>query len=110
MIDTKNNDNKFLKEICNNYENLLASQKQRGINDFNVFTTLLKPTDEVRLHSRFIESLLNVKGEHYQGSLFLDIFLKKFKPEGFEFDSASLEFKCNTELDHIDIHLTDGRN
>ena len=37
-------------------------QKSRGLNDYNIFTSLLKANDEVRLHSRFIYSLLNPEG------------------------------------------------
>ena len=57
------------------YQDYRAKQKRRGLNDFNLFTTLLNKGDEVRLHSRFIASLLNPKGLHYQDSLFLEIFL-----------------------------------
>jgi hypothetical protein len=42
---------------------------------FNVFTTLLDASDEVRLHTRFLHCLLNPKGSHDCGSLFIDLFL-----------------------------------
>jgi len=43
--------------------------------NFNVFTTLLKEHDEVRLHSRFVTHLLDPKANHDCGRLFLDLFL-----------------------------------
>jgi hypothetical protein len=43
---------------------------------FNVFATLLKPNDEVRLHTRFIHCLQNPHGLHDCGPLFLNLFLE----------------------------------
>ncbi len=42
---------------------------------FNVFTTVLHAHDEVRLHTRFMHSLLNPNEPHDCGRLFLDLFL-----------------------------------
>ena len=42
---------------------------------FNVFTTLLDATDEVRLHTRFLAHLLDHKNRHDCERLFLDLFL-----------------------------------
>jgi hypothetical protein len=41
---------------------------------FNLFSTLLKESDEVRLHTRFLHCLLDPHGSHDCGSLFLDLF------------------------------------
>lgn len=41
---------------------------------FNVFTTVLRATDEVRLHTRFLHCLLDPAGLHDCGALFLDLF------------------------------------
>ena len=46
---------------------------------FNVFTTLLEPNDEVRLHSRFLHCLLNPQGRHDCGVLFLKLFFETLK-------------------------------
>jgi hypothetical protein len=43
---------------------------------FNVFTTVLKASDEVRLHTRFIHCLLDPKGSHDCGTLFLNLFFE----------------------------------
>ena len=45
--------------------------------NFNIFSLLLKSGDEVNLHSKFIYELLNPKGSHHQGRLFLDLFLQE---------------------------------
>jgi len=42
---------------------------------FNLFTTLLGAHDEVRLHTRYLTHLLDPKGSHDCGPLFLDHFL-----------------------------------
>lgn len=81
-------------------------KKLRGLNDFNIFTTLLSSHDEVRVHSRFIHSLLNIKGEHYQKELFLELFIKSCGLEDFGLDVKNTV--AYTEYAHIDIYLTDG--
>ena len=43
---------------------------------FNVFTTLLLSHDEVRLHTRFLQCLLNPEGYHDCGSVFLNLFFE----------------------------------
>ena len=62
-----------IKDIKNKY-NKLNSEKAY---DFNIFTLILKSGDEVNLHNKFIYELLNPKGSHSQGRLFLDLFLKE---------------------------------
>ena len=49
---------------------------------FNVFTTLLKPGDEVRLHTRFIHCLLDPNGLHDCGPLFQDLFFETLSDLG----------------------------
>lgn len=41
---------------------------------FNLFSLLRKENEEVPLHSMFIAELLNPKGSHQQGTLYLDLF------------------------------------
>jgi hypothetical protein len=50
-----------------------AEQKAQHAH-FNVFTTLLKAGDEVRLHTRFLFMLLNEKGKHDCERLFIELF------------------------------------
>ena len=81
-------------------------QKQRGLNNYNILTTVLKEHDEVRLHSRMIASLLDPSGEHYQSNLFLDKFLEVLNVPEFQIDSE----KCSVyrEYENIDLYITDS--
>jgi len=92
-------------EKMRNFKHKQAEQKKRGFNDFNLLTTVLKSNDEVRLHSRMIAALLNPQGLHYQGALFLELFLQKFGG-GFPFDAQRASVK--KEKDNVDIYITDG--
>ena len=94
-------------ELFKNFKQKQQQQKLRGLNDFNLFTTLLKASDEVRLHSRFLNFLLNPNGEHCQGSLFLDLFLEKCGLADFLDTSNTSVF---AEYNSIDLYLTDGNN
>ena len=81
-------------------------QKQRGLNNYNILTTVLKEHDEVRLHSRMIASLLDPFGEHYQSTLFLDKFLEILNISIFKIDSKNCSIYL--EYQNIDLYITDG--
>jgi len=51
---------------------------------FNIFSILLKSSDEVNLHSKFIYELLNPKGSHQQGDVFLSLFIEEINSERSE--------------------------
>jgi hypothetical protein len=54
---------------------------------FNIFTTLLKEDDEVRLHTRFLHALLDPNGLHDCGDLFLKLFFETLsKNPGLDHD------------------------
>ena len=84
---------------------------EQGQHDYSLLTSLLSVNDEVRLHSRFIHSLINPQGRHYCGSLFLREFLQLI-PQAeslltqqlFNFDNAFVEI----EKDNIDLLISDG--
>ncbi|MDM7481430.1 MAG: PD-(D/E)XK nuclease family protein [Halomonas sp.] len=89
-----------------------AEQKRKGLNDFNLLSSVLSVNDEVRLHTRFIYALLNPKGKHYQGTRFLELFLEAIGRQGW------LDPTCVTVLkehcpdgqgDQIDLWITDGK-
>ncbi|MEZ5535560.1 MAG: PD-(D/E)XK nuclease family protein [Thiolinea sp.] len=88
------------------FEKRQAEQKQRGLNDYNILTSVLKASDEVRLHSGMIYSLLDSNGAHYQGSLFLEIFIEVLNRKGFSINAKN----CNVykEYNNIDLYITDG--
>lgn len=89
------------------YKGEQENQRKRGLNDFNIFTTLLNKSDEVRLHSRFLHFLLNPIADHSQGSLFLDLFLKECELIDF-FENTE---QCSVYKEHkfIDLYITDGK-
>ncbi len=59
---------------------LRAEERARATHGrFNVFTTLLSPDDEERLHTRFLHALLNPAGLHDCGPLFLNLFLETLR-------------------------------
>ncbi|MDB6078141.1 MAG: hypothetical protein JWO82_1888 [Akkermansiaceae bacterium] len=59
-----------LKELYERQPGLI-----RESHGFNLFTILLKETDETRLHSRFLQCLLDPQGSHGRGEIFLHLFL-----------------------------------
>ena len=63
--------------------NVWQQAQQRALKSrFNVFTTVLKFDDEVRLHSRWLHYLLNPDAEHDCGTLFLDLFIQTLRQRG----------------------------
>lgn len=85
------------------YENKVKERRARGIHDYNVFDVL--ETKEVK-HSKFIASLLDPKGLHYQGDLFLREFINACGISDFGLDTSNAQV-CR-ESNNIDIYITDG--
>ena len=84
----------------------LEAKKLRGNNDYNLFLALLDINDEVRLHSRFIYSLLDTSSPHYQKELFLELFIKACGLDNFGLNLQTA--KVYKEYENIDIYITDG--
>lgn len=103
MLDEKYVD--FFEEL-NKFKEKQQKQKERGLNDYNLLTTVLNEYDEVRLHSRVIGSLLDINGLHYQKELFLEKFMEILKITEFEFNIE--ESNLFLEYQNIDLYLTDG--
>jgi len=60
-------------------ENTIKKQEQqklRGLNDYNMVNVVRKANHEVGMHSNVLYSLLDPKGLHYQGDLFLSLFIE----------------------------------
>lgn len=51
-------------------------QKQNGLNNYNIVNVVRKATHEVGMHSNVIYSLINPYGAHFQGDLFLKLFIE----------------------------------
>jgi hypothetical protein len=84
--------------------------------NFNVFKVLNITSDEVRLHSSFLAELLNPKGSHGQGSIFLELFVKEIGVKEFECTTAVVEVekyigpKTETTGGRIDIYIQNKDN
>ena len=85
------------------YESKVKERRARGIHDYNVFDVL--ETKEVK-HSKFIASLLDPKGLHYQGDLFLREFINACGISDFGLDTSNAQ--VYREYENIDIYITDG--
>jgi hypothetical protein len=66
---------------------------------FNLFSVLRSPSDEVRLHSRFLAYLLAPKASHNQGAALLNLLLKRLGIQDFDSENAIVE----VEYQNIDI-------
>jgi hypothetical protein len=55
---------------------------------FNIFKLLGMASREVKTHSTFLAELLNPKGSHQQGAVFLQLFLDQFEVKDFHAPSA----------------------
>jgi len=97
---------KELTKQLHEFTDVRNQQKQRGLNDFNLITTTLKYHDEVRVHSRIIGSLLDINGNHYQNTLFLDKFINTIGIVNYRTNKSEVFL----EYENIDLYLTDGIN
>lgn len=97
----------FLRKI-NDIKAQNEQKKIRGFNDYNIFSTLHKDSDEVNLHSRFIHSLLDSSGKHNQGTIFLDLFMRSCSLDEFKIDINNA--KVTREDHNIDILISDEVN
>lgn len=91
--------------------------------NFNIFSIMRAESDEVRTHSRIIAELLNPKGIHSQGSIYLKLFfeaviaLNDFK-ENFDYENAQVLVEEHigridenySEGGFIDIVIKDSKN
>lgn len=91
------------EKVYKEYESKVKERRARGIHDYNVFDVL--ETKEVK-HSKFIASLLDPKGLHYQGDLFLREFINACGISDFGLDISNTQV-CR-ESNNIDIYITDG--
>ncbi|KPM78618.1 MULTISPECIES: PDDEXK-like family protein [unclassified Pseudoalteromonas] len=73
---------------------------------YNLFTVLRSESDEVRLHSRFLASLLNPKETHGRELKFLKELMKILEVEGFDLSNVEVI----NEYKNIDIYIKNDRN
>lgn len=105
MKDTQKHYVNFFDEL-KTFKEKQQKQKERGLNDYNLLTTVLNEHNEVRLHSRVIGSLLDINGLHYQKELFLEKFFEMLHVDNFDYDLNNSTLLL--EYQNIDLYLTDG--
>ncbi|WP_293939834.1 PD-(D/E)XK nuclease family protein [Sphingobacterium sp. UBA5996] len=93
------------KDFINQINETIAKHGLNNYNQFNVFRTMFKMTEEKHLHSRFIAFLLNPQGTHGRGTKFLDLFLEELEMPNFRLDGVTVvpDEVGKSELDNIDI-------
>lgn len=81
----------LLSEVTTISKNYDEIAKTSGEN-FNIFSIMSMESDERYTHSAIIGELLNPKGSHGQGSIFLKLFIDEIEPlkkwDNFEYESA----------------------
>lgn len=91
--------------INNKYDDIA---KVTGEN-FNIFKTLGLSTNEVRTHSAFIGELLNPKGSHDLGDIFLKEFLQIVKESSKTEELNNFKSEnCTIEIEKFAGHVTDN--
>ena len=86
-----------IKDLCE-----LINKKEAT--DFNVFSILDRDRYEVRTHTPFLFELLNSKGTHGQGNLFLSTFLTKLLSYNEE-EAFHPNWHVIKESEYIDLRL-----
>ncbi len=77
---------------------------------FNLFDILHVGHYEVRTHSPMLAELLNPKGSHGQGAVFLERFLTELEIDDFDAESAKVDTEVSIrELGRLDIVIIDGK-
>lgn len=79
--------NQLLREVETITKSYKLVSKATG-ESFNIFSVLNVETDETNTHSRFIAELLNEKGSHGQGKIFMEKFLKNLSIEDFDIEKG----------------------
>lgn len=83
--------------------------------NFNLFRVIGATSDEIKVHSALIAELLNPKGCHGQGDVFLKLFLQQVKVFDFNMEKVSVEVekyigaKTDTSGGRLDICITNGK-
>jgi hypothetical protein len=107
MTGLSENEYKDLLKIFNKLDEDNKSKKKKGIHDYSLMNALLKKIDEVHLHSNFIYSMINPRGNHYCDSNFLNIFLDSINESSFiDIDNA----RTHKEKGKIDLLVEDGEH
>lgn len=81
--------------------------------DFNLFQILGIETAEVKTHSKFLAELLNPKGSHLQGDIFLKLFINYLNNVNVESENVLIDENnkiiLNSEKSNIEIEKHIGK-
>lgn len=104
---------KLIESICRQRD---LAINEKNLN-FNIFKVMGMQTDEVKLHSTFLAELLNPKGSHGMGHLFLIEFINKCSFIDKVFDTSKVDVEVEKYVGEIpesketggrlDIFITD---
>lgn len=83
-MNNKDNINHLLLNVSNIVSKYNEIARVSGEN-FNIFSIMNMEYSEVKTHSSIITELLNPKGTHGKGSVFLKLFLEELAKENIEF-------------------------
>lgn len=105
----------LLKQICKISEKYINRELLSG-EYYNIFQVIDMTSNETGVHSAFIADLLNPKGRHRMGYVFLKLFLEMdvFKDMNFESANAIVEREkyigevTDETGGRIDIHIMDS--
>ena len=101
----------LLLEKVRNFRSREAEMKKYTGEDFNIFEILGIGHLEAATHSKFLGNLLNSKGSHSQGTLFLELFLDELGITTLNINNAKIELEKSVgEQGWLDIYITDGEN
>ena len=90
------------------YLDAANESKKRGNNDYNPLKAVQSVNNEEKMHSGFLYSLLDTRGEHYQDDLFLKLFLQVLGLD--RWFGSTKNARVKKEYQNIDIYITNGEN
>lgn len=91
----------LLKKVGSVIERSEELSALKGEN-FNVFQIFDMERDENKMHSRFIETLLNPKGSHNRGNVFLKLFLASINQTDYFENIESVNTKVEYTIGRVD--------
>lgn len=109
-----------VKKVLNNTKTIIEHHRKLTIakgEHFNLFSVLGIETKENKTHSAFLSELLNPKGSHKMGDIFLKLFLKVIKhneqfitQENRQFDTNNAFVKVERSVGPIDLKNKDDED
>lgn len=90
-------------------EKIKKQEKKARGERFNIFSIMRMKTDEVHTHSALIAAMLNPKGPHGSGNMYLNLFLQSVTElHGIDFDTANAKADYEYSIGDINEDKTEG--